>query len=445
MTGRMTGVSRRIGVIAVGAGIVASLAFAGPSFAAPPTAGTNCQADGRIAAGGATFANNAQRVVFEPAYRREICGPVAGGPTDANNEPDSSSRMVLYNYVGRLTGSGSGINAAHCRAEAFDGSDVPYDTTQLATLRGAKPVVAFADCASFAPQFSPTPSYPATADQSNVNIMSFPIAGGAVTIGFNLTAAACGGSTPPTSLQLDSLQASRLFGGQIATWNDAALVALQPSGSTLANCTAAVTRVGRSENSGTTTIFKSYLNKADGSRALCDGRTWSALTGQTGSNLPGPGTGNACSATAYVSGNAAVVNAVAGTVGAVGYGDLSDWRILHPELGLATVRNQANDAYVSPLAGSGSNCSFAGAALPAGVANGYPICGFTFALVRPGLSGGAGTGAIARLSNNQRRTLYSYLQFVLSPTTQLLLSQNYYAPVPATFLPTIRSGFTANF
>ena len=67
MTGRMTGASRRIGVIAVGAGIIASLAFAGPSFAVPPTAGTNCQTDGRIAGGGATFANNAQRLVFEPA------------------------------------------------------------------------------------------------------------------------------------------------------------------------------------------------------------------------------------------------------------------------------------------------------------------------------------------------------------------------------------------
>jgi ABC-type phosphate transport system substrate-binding protein len=470
MTGRMTGASRRIGVIAVGAGIVASLAFAGPSFAAPPATGTACQPDGRVHAGGATLANNAQRVVFEPGYRRDFCGPVPGGPTDANNEPDSGSRMVLYNFVGRPTGSGSGINGANCRADAFEGSDVPYTIAQLQAMRGAKPAAGDPNCATFvSAPFAPQPAYPDTADATNVGIMSFPIAGAAVTIGFNLNAAACGGSTPPTAIQLDSLQASRLFGGQVATWNDAALVAIQPAGSTLANCTAAVSRVGRSDNSGTTTIFKSYLNKADGSRALCDGTTWSARTGQNGSNFPA---GGSCTTVNYFSGNPAVVNGIAATVGAVGYGDLADFRTLQPGLGIATVRNQSNDNYVSPVNSTASNCSFAGTQLPAGgangavgvagnawasdlpvatnrsdvtfIGNGYPICGYTFALVRP-QSGGAGTGAVSRLNDNQRRTVYSYFQYVLSPTTQAALSTNFYAPVPSAFLTTIRSGFTANF
>ncbi|HEY6888874.1 MAG TPA: hypothetical protein VI300_13875 [Solirubrobacter sp.] len=449
------------------------MAFAAPSFAAPPTVGANCQPDGRIAAGGATLANNAQRVVFEPAFRREICGPVPGGPTDANNEPNSDTRMVLYNYVGRPTGSGSGINGAQCRADAFEGSDVPYTTAQLTLLRAAKPATSDPNCSLFQSltvPFAPQPTYPDATDATTVGIMSFPLAGSAVAIGYNLTAAACGGSTPPASIQLDSLQASRLFGGDTATWNDAALVAIQPAGSTLANCAVGVSRFARLDNSGTTTIFKSYLNKADGARALCDGTTWSARVGQNGSNFPSGGT---CTPVSYVSGNPAVVDATAGTVGGLGYGDLSDWRTRQPQIGLASVRNQSNDAYVSPLAGTGSNCSFAGATLPAGGANGavgiagnawasdlppatnksdvtfvgagYPICGFTFGLVRPGLSAGAGTGAIARLSNNQRRTLYSYLLFALSPTTQAQLSANFYAPVPATFLTSIRTGYNSNF
>jgi hypothetical protein len=79
--------------------------------------------------------------------------------------------------------------------------------------------------------FWPQPAYPDASDASIVGIMSFPIAGSAVAIGYYLTAAACGGSTPPASIQLDSLQVSRLFGGDTATWNDAALVAIQPPGS----------------------------------------------------------------------------------------------------------------------------------------------------------------------------------------------------------------------
>ena len=476
MTGRSIRALRRIGALAVGAGIVASLASAGPSYA------TNCQPDGRISGGGATFQANAQRVVFEPSFRRNVCKAIPAGIADSNNEPNSTVRMVWYNAsnsgttgVARPSGSGAGINGAYCRVDAFSGSDVPYTNAQLALLRGAVPAQTDPLCTPFGSQpFEPTPApYPTTGDTQS-NIMSFPVAGGAVAIGFNLTAAACGGSTPPANIQLDSLQASRLLGGDIKSWNDAALVAIQPAGSTLANCNTPVSRFARSDNSGTTTIFKNYLNHADGARALCDGTTWSGRTGQNGNNFPSNPDPAVCSPVTYASGNPAVVNAVAAQVGGVGYGDLSDWIIngdgttRTPALGIANVRNADNSAYVSPRSGSGSNCSFAGTALPAGGAsgavglagnawsseavpnradvtflgNGYPICGFTWMLVRPGLTGG-GT-SISSLNQDQRDTLASYVYYILQPTTQAELSNNFYAPVPATMLPTIRQGYVAN-
>jgi ABC-type phosphate transport system substrate-binding protein len=295
--------------------------------------------------------------------------------------------------------------------------------------------------------------------------MSFPVAGGAVAVGVNLPAGSCGADTPPATISLTSSNASLLFGGVIQTWNDSRLLADNPG---LTNCSVAVTRFARSDGSGTTTIFKNYLNHADGATALCDATTWAGRTGQNGSNFP---SGAGCSSVTYVSGNPAVVDATAGTAGGLGYGDLSDWRTRQPSVVLSGLRNSDNSAFVSPLSAQGSNCSFAGSLLPAGSDNGavsmvgnawasdatpnrsdvtylgtgYPACGFTFALVRPGLSAGAGTGAVARLTSNQRRTLYSYFLYELSPAAQTALANNYYAPVPSSFLASIRRGFVANF
>src|SRR5262249_46939095 len=158
------------------------------------------------------------------------------------------------------------------------------------------------------------------------------------------------------------------------------------------------------------------------------------------------------------SGNPAVVDATAGTVGGLGYGDLSDWRTRQPALVLAALRDHDNTQFVSPFNQSASNCSFAGATAPAGGNNGivsivgnawasdasparsdltflgtgYPACGLTFSLIRAGLStAAAGTGGVAAMNGDQRETLKAYELYQLSPAAQAALSANFYAPVPA--------------
>jgi hypothetical protein len=83
------------------------------------------------------------------------------------------------------------------------------------------------------------------------------------------------------------------------------------------------------------------------------------------------------------------------------------------------VRNASNDAYLSPRSGLGSNCSFAGAPLPPGGANGAV-----------GITGNAWASDLPPATNKSDGTLYSYLRFVLSPST---------------LLSSIRTGFTNNF
>src|SRR5262249_25657014 len=153
-----------------------------------------------------------------------------------------------------------------------------------------------------------------------------------------------------------------------------------------------------------------------------------------------------------VSGNPAVVTTTRDTPNSVGYGDLSDWLSLAPAVKLAQMVSADGTATVSPNSGTASNCSFQGAQLP-GLRNardsvglsptinntwlsdptgfpatrskadltsqgsGYPICGMTWAVVYP-LHTAGGTGGVSRLNDDQRRTLYAYFTYVLSPLGQ---------------------------
>ena len=247
-----------------------SLALASPSFATAPASGAACQAnDGKISGRGSTFQTNAI-AAYIAGYTTDVCGPVAnqyaGDPAGTN--------MLAYNYPnaaagGVGTGSGNGQKAMSCRTDAFGGTDVPYFVSTLTQLDGAPGTISGCDI-SFAPPYTPTPNaggppfYPHSAD-STANIMSFPVAGGAVGIAVHLaTSGTC--PSPPTSLQFSSLTMSHLFGGDYATWNAPDLVADNPS---LAGCSTPITRVVRADKSGTTQTMKNYLNNVDGARARC--------------------------------------------------------------------------------------------------------------------------------------------------------------------------------
>jgi ABC-type phosphate transport system substrate-binding protein len=467
MSSRFKMASRaRLVALAVGAGALCSFAMADTSMAAAPTAGSACQTDGKINGRGATFQTNATRALID-GYRIDVCGPVGSGG-------DAGTNMLAYNYASATgnTGSGNGQKAASCRTDAFAGTDIPYDQATLAQLNGAPG--ATGSCGiTFTPPFQPNAplTFPDPADVQ-ANVMSFPVAGSSVALPVNLQAADCGG-TKPASLQFSVANVSKIFGGDIANWNDPRLVAENAS---LTNCNVAITRVVRLDKSGTTQVFKNFLSNADGARsgATCDAaNSWTNLA--LDSNNTAWPTGAGCSnlVRPTTTGGAPVVSLVRSTPGAVGYADLADAVVAGtPALIQSNVRNATDTQYVGAANGTAANCDFA-TSLPGSTnsdavglnpggdnwafdaatrhddvtfkGSQYPICGLTFGLVYTGLNGNSGTGAIARLSANQRRTLYSYFTYVFSPAGQSRLNAARYAALPAAFLTKLRLGFQTNF
>jgi ABC-type phosphate transport system substrate-binding protein len=507
------------------------IVFVASGGATVPANGVSCQAGGKVGGRGATFQKRAQDA-FNAGFTSDVCGNVA--------DTNSGNNMVSYNvYDGgnggpfstpTLTGSGYGRKAMMCRTDAFAGTDVPYNTSQLLALNGdphaqsnydvifggtpgsrnCQSATGTAFGTSFVPFYqpingsAPTTSYPNASDTA-ANLMSFPVAGSAVVIGVNLKGSGICSTTPPSTIQLTGKMVSLLFGGDILTWDDSRLETGGVNAG-LANCHGAVTRVVRLDDSGTTQIFKNYLSHVDSARsgATCDPSTvWGApdppsgLAGSSpnttwpgfvpsGSAQQGVAATGTCSAldTGDVNGNNGVLDvcnaSVAGTIaiaGAVCYADLPDQRAFTctgtcPVVA-AQIRNSTDTSYQSASQAQRANCSFGAVTPPLANAVGlavsgtpdtwatdnsagdrgdvtntgalYPICGITFDLVYSGLSSGAGSGAISELSDNQRRTMYSYFTYILSSAGQANLTSKFYQALPNGLVDSLRSAFQAGF
>ena len=470
--------------LAVGAFALSSLVFASSSFAAAPPAGTACQAsDGKINGRGATFQTDAQQKALIPGYTSDVCGPVT-------SDTDAGVNMIASNYAAAVaagaTGSGAGQKAALCRTDAFSGTDIPYTEAVMGyphpapagSIDGPVMTPGTSPCnIAFSPPFQPTPGPWPNAADTQADAMSFPVAGSSVAIGVNLTAADCGG-TAPGSLNLTLANVSALFGGSQINWNDPSLTANNPS---LVNCNVPVQRVVRLDNSGTTETFKHYLQgglaDSNGTTALCDASTWNSVVaaGDTANNNSNWPTGASCSnlVKGASSGAPALLTALQGTDGGVGYADFADWASNAAPESLDALQNSTATSFVTPGSGSAANCAFTGATMPGTTAaqavgldgsganwatdaasnksnvtfkgTGYPACGFTWDLVFTHLNDGSVANPNTRLTADQRRTMYSYFTYVLSPAAQARLPLNGYASLPGSFLTRLRQGFQGNF
>jgi ABC-type phosphate transport system substrate-binding protein len=466
-----------VGVSMLGCWSAAGLVLPAASSAVVPPSGLNCVAsDGKISGRGASYNAHAE-AAFAAAYRDDFCGNVA---EQYSNDP-AGNTMVAYNYEAAekasATGASAGLKAASCRTDAYAGDSLPYTEKQLEELNSAPGTLGGCKLA-FDPPFQPQATnneYPNAADVT-APIMSFPIGGSSVAIAVNF-GTAC--TTDPKSLELNSKEVSRIFGGDAATWSDSELVENNPSLST-DGCTGPIQRVVRFDSAGTTEIFKAYLVRAanersSGSFTCAVGKSWSEYT-KTNTEWPGKqkkGEEGTCSSvtTAATSGGPAEVAKIKEVQGGVGYADLPDE--VGSGLVAATVFNATATGYQSPSSGKGANCSYSSVSLPGGTASEavglsgegknwatnassndqnvtdrgskYPICGITFDLVYTGLDNGSVANAIAPLTADQRRTLYSYFTFILSSTAQNLLSNIDYAPLPSAWLQELREGFQENF
>lgn len=468
-------------LLVVGLGAIGFMVFAGTSVAAVPPTGLSCVAsEGKINGRGASVQAHAE-TAFAQAYRDDFCGSTPNVPEDP-----AGNTMLAYNYpaaeANSATGAGAGLKAASCRTDAYAGTSLPYSVAQLKELDEAPGKMGGCEI-KFEPPFGPKPAPWPNASDIQANVMSFPVTGAAVAVAVHLIAANCGGSAPPSSLSFNGKELSRIFGGDVATWNDPELVATDPG---LEKCTSAITRVLRPDSAGQSEYLKAFFVRAEppsGERTgqkCAEGKKWTAYQ-KTNTEWPGkqkPGLEGTCSAftTAAKSGGPEEVKTIKETESSIGYADLAD--AVGQGLTLANVQNATATSFQPPNVGKAANCSFSVLSLPGATATDavglnsedswannnetnpgsppnhqnatdlgtkYPICGISFDLVYTGLDNGGVPNAISRLTADQRRTLYSYFTFVLSSVAQDQLGSINYAPLPTAWLPILREGFQTNF
>jgi phosphate transport system substrate-binding protein len=206
--------------------------------------GTGTSGGGSSSGGSATI-NGAGSTLAAPIYQQ--WGSTLKG----------QGLTVNYNPVG----SGTGIADLQTATVNFAGSDPALKPTDTAKMKG-----------------------PA---------LQFPVAFGAITVSYNLSGIKSG-------IKLDGPTISKIYMGQIKTWNDPAIKALNP-GITLPST--AITVVHRSDSSGTTAGFTKFLAATD--------PAWASAVG-TDKDVKWPtGTGAAK--------NSGVAAAVKQTNGAIGY------------------------------------------------------------------------------------------------------------------------------
>ncbi len=207
---------------------------------------------------------------------------------------------------------------------------------------------------------------------ANGEAVEIPVTFGAVVVAYNLT----GLSAP---LKMTAAVIAGIFDGSITTWNDPAIAAANP-GVTLPST--AVSVVHRSDGSGTTSIFTTYLTKASPAWVTAIGQ--GDPTKSAGKTVEWPvGQG--------ASGNEGVTQGINQTDGGVGYIELA--YALQNHIPFADVQNKAG-TFITPSLESltaAANLPSYPADLRFNLANtesptGYPIAGTTWLIVYKDLS-----------------------------------------------------------
>jgi phosphate transport system substrate-binding protein len=233
-----------------------------------------------------------------------------------------------------------------------------------------------------------------------------PTVFGAITVSYNVSGIDKG-------LKLDGATIANIFLGKIKKWNDPAIKALNP-GKTLP--ATAVTVVHRSDESGTTKLFTTFLQDSS--------PTWAKQVGSDKTVKWPTGTGAAK--------NAGVAAAVKQTDGAVGY--VEQAYALQNNFTTADVKNKAGQ-YVAPTLAS-TTAAGQGLTVPSDLRfsainkstnpQAYPIASATFLLVyKDQCKGGK--------PQNTAQLVVNWLNYALNGGQQVA-PELQYAPLPANVL-----------
>ena len=354
-------ISAAILAVAAALGIAAcgsSSSSSSSSSSAPAPAASGSSSSSSSSGGSATL-NGAGSTLAAPIYQQ-------WGST-----LKSQGLTINFNPVG----SGAGIADLQTATVDFAGSDPALKPTDLTKMKG--PVV------------------------------QFPVAFGAITVSYNLSGVKSG-------LKLDGPTVANIFLGKIKTWSDPAIKALNPG---ISLPSTAITIVHRSDSSGTTNGFTTYLTDVS--------PAWKSQVG-AGKDVKWPvGTGAAK--------NSGVAAAIKQTSGAVGY--VEQAYALENGFTYASIKN-SKGTYELPTI-TNTSAAAVGLTVPSDLgistinapgATAYPIVSQTFldAYKDPCKSGGANASTASGLKK--------FLTYAFGAGQQTLGSGGSklpYAPLPA--------------
>ncbi|MFZ0699091.1 MAG: phosphate ABC transporter substrate-binding protein PstS [Thermoplasmata archaeon] len=290
----------------------------------------------------------------------------------------SNPNYGTVNYAS--VGSGAGINDIGAKTVDYGASDAPLNAAQTA---------------------------------ANPGLVTIPESAGAVVPIYNLPGVG--------NLHFTGALLAQIYLGQITNWNNTVLQGLNP---TAHLPTATIGVVHRSDGSGTTFIWTTYLS--------LESSTWASQVGR-GTAVSWPtGTGE--------SGNAGVAGYVKNAPDSLGYVDLNyalttggvtSGLVQNPSGNFifATVNNTASAIADSHLTlPSGSASWYNVSVLNAPGAGDYPISSLTYMFVYQSLS-----GAYPTYTQTQADSLVNFIHWVLT-TGQSYSAQLYYVPLPAAII-----------
>jgi phosphate transport system substrate-binding protein len=324
----------------------------------------------------------------------------AASSSTAPSSSSSATSSASTTASGTLNAAGSSFQNTYQEAAiaAFKSVDsnitVNYDSVGSGTGRDDL----YSNTVLMAGSDSPIPASEQSKVPAGKTVLYFPVVIGPISLAYNLPGV--------SNLKLNATVIAQIFQGQITTWNNAAIKALNP-GVTLPST--AITTAVRSDSSGTTQNFALYLQTAAPS-------VWKLGSSST---IKWPSTAHAGAQ------NTGVASIVKSTPGAIGYVDYTD--AISSGLKSAEVQNKAGD-YVAPSAAAAStdaadatiasNLTFA-AADASSAAGAYPVTYQSWDLVYA-----------TQPNANDAAMLKAYLGYLLG-AGQKLLPSLYYAPLPS--------------
>jgi len=273
------------------------------------------------------------------------------------------SAKINYQAIG----SGGGVQAFANKTVQFGATDVPLQPADISTLKGG-------------------------------DYIEFPTAVGGVAVLYNVNGVSNG-------LKLDGKTTADIFLGKVKTWNDPEIKALNP-GVTLPSTN--ITIVHRSDESGTTSVFTTFLSDAS--------PEWKSQVGADKAVQWPVGQG--------ANGSSGVAAAIKQTDGAVGYAS-QDYAVTS---GLQSAAIKAPDgSYVSPtpdaISKAASGLSFPITAttniLNSSTPGAYPLASTTYVLIYTNQS-----------NKDQAQTLVDFWHWGLTKG-QAILTQLNYAALPS--------------